>query len=65
MNWDQTEGKRKQFQGKIREQWGKLTDDDVDVISGKRDQLVGKVQERYVIVREEAERQVRAFERSA
>lgn len=61
MNWDRIEGNWKQFKGKAKEQWGKLTDDDVDVIQGRRDQLVGKVQERYGIAREEAERQVAEF----
>ena len=58
MNWDQMEGKWKQYSGKVREKWGKLTDSDVSVIQGKRDQLVGKIQERYGIAKDEAERQV-------
>jgi len=58
MNWDQMEGKWKQYSGKVREKWGKLTDSDVSVIEGKRDQLVGKIQERYGIAKDEAERQV-------
>lgn len=65
MNQDKLEGKWKQFKGKAKENWGKLTDDDLDVIAGKRDQLVGKVQERYGIAREEAERQVNEFEKTA
>lgn len=65
MNQDQLEGKWKQFRGKAKEKWGRLTDDDLDVIAGKRDQLIGKVQERYGIAREEAEEQVTAFEKSA
>ena len=47
MNWDQVEGKWKQFKGQVKEQWGKLTDDDLDVAAGKRDKLAGKIQERY------------------
>ena len=62
MNDDRTEGSWKQFKGKIKEQWGKLTDDDLDVISGKRDQLAGKIQERHGVARDEAERQIRDFE---
>jgi uncharacterized protein YjbJ (UPF0337 family) len=58
MNWDRIEGNWKQFKGQIRQRWGKLTDDDMDVIAGKRDVLVGKVQERQGIARDEAERQV-------
>ena len=62
MNWDQIEGKWKQFRGNVQQQWGKLTDDEVDQIDGHRDELVGKVQERYGIAREEAERQVKEWE---
>ena len=61
MNWDRIEGNWKQLKGKAKEQWGKLTDDQLDVIGGKRDQLVGKVQESYGIGRDEAEKQVNAF----
>lgn len=62
MNWDIVEGNWKQFKGKAKEQWGKLTDDDLDVIAGKRDQLAGRVQEAYGVSKEEAEKQVRDFE---
>jgi uncharacterized protein YjbJ (UPF0337 family) len=61
MNQDEIAGKWKQAKGKIKEQWGKLTDDDLTMLEGNRDQLIGKVQERYGIAREEAERQVREF----
>jgi uncharacterized protein YjbJ (UPF0337 family) len=64
MNWDQMEGKWKQYSGKVKEKWGNLTDDDLTVIHGKRDQLVGKIQERYGIAKEEAEKQVDEFARS-
>jgi len=64
MNWDQIEGKWKQSIGKIKEKWGKLTDDDLQLIKGKRDQLVGRIQERYGVAREEAERQVDDFARA-
>jgi uncharacterized protein YjbJ (UPF0337 family) len=47
MDWDRVEGNWKQFKGKIQEQWGKLSDDDLDVIKGNRQQLEGKIQERY------------------
>jgi uncharacterized protein YjbJ (UPF0337 family) len=56
MNWDQIQGQWKQMRGSIREQWGKLTDNDLDQIDGRRVQLIGKLQERYGIAREEAER---------
>jgi uncharacterized protein YjbJ (UPF0337 family) len=61
MNQDEAAGKWKQFKGKIKEKWGKLTDDDLKMLEGSRDQLVGKVQERYGIAKEEAERQIRDF----
>jgi uncharacterized protein YjbJ (UPF0337 family) len=58
MNWDRVEGNWKQFKGQVKEQWGKLTDDDFDQIAGKRDQLAGKIQERYGIAKDEADRQI-------
>ena len=58
MNWDVIEGKWKQFSGEVQAQWGKLTDDDLDVIAGKKDKLVGKLQERYGWSRNEAENKV-------
>lgn len=64
MNWDKISGNWKQFRGKIRSQWGKLTDDEIDVIGGNREQLVGKIQERYGIARDQAEKEVNNFESS-
>ena len=61
MNWDQVEGKWKQYSGKVREKWGKLTDSDLEMIKGQRQQLIGKIQERYGIAKDEAERQVNEF----
>jgi uncharacterized protein YjbJ (UPF0337 family) len=58
MNWDQIEGKWKQAKGSVKQKWGKLTDDDLDVINGKQDVLVGKIQERYGISKEEAQKQL-------
>ena len=62
MAWDRVEGNWKQLKGKVLEQWGKLTDDDMDVIAGKREQLAGKIQERYGIAKAEAENEVRSWE---
>lgn len=62
MNWNIVEGNWQQLKGKIKEQWGELTDDQLDVIAGKRDQLLGRIQEAYGVSQEEAERQVREFE---
>lgn len=58
---DRFEGNWLQFKGKVKEQWGKLTDDDLDIIAGKRDQLLGKIQERHGIHQEEAEKQFNAW----
>ena len=57
MNWNQIEGKWKEVKGAVKEKWGKLTDNDLDMIAGKRDNLVGKLQQRYGITKEEAEKQ--------
>jgi len=62
MNWEQVKGNWKQAKGQVKRQWGKLTDDELDVISGNRDILVGRIQEAYGITREEAERQVGDWE---
>ena len=58
MNWDRIEGNWKQFKGTAKQQWGKLTDDHLEVIAGKRDHLVGRIQEAYGITKEETETQV-------
>ncbi len=64
MNWDIVEGDWKQFKGKVKTQWGKLTDDNLDVIAGKRDELSGKLQEAYGISKDEAETQIKRFEKN-
>ena len=61
MNQDTLKGNWNQLKGKVREKWGRITDDDVDVIEGRRDQLVGVIQERYGRAREEVEREVDEF----
>ena len=63
MNKDEVGGNWKQVKGKVKEQWGKLTDDDMTVIEGKRDQLVGKVQERYGYAKDQAEKEVNDWEK--
>lgn len=62
MNWDRIQGDWKQFKGTIKVRWGKLTDDQLDVIAGKRDVLAGKIQEAYGISKEEAEAQVNEWQ---
>ena len=61
MNWDELEGKWKQYRGQLREKWGKLTDDDLHVIAGKREQLIGRLQERYGLAKEVAAKQADEF----
>ena len=58
MNSDELQGKWKQIKGSVKERWGKLTDDDIDVINGREEQLIGKIQERYGIAREAAKKQI-------
>ncbi|MFZ4604686.1 MAG: CsbD family protein [Caulobacter sp.] len=60
--WDRIEGSWKEMTGKVKEQWGKLTDDDLTVVAGKRDQLAGKIQERYGYAKDKAEHEISAFE---
>ena len=64
MNQDKIEGNWKQIKGQVQQKWGKLTNDDVDVINGKREELSGKIQERYGVAKDEAEKQIKEFETS-
>lgn len=61
MNWDHVEGNWKQFKGAVRERWGKLTDNDLDVVAGKREQLAGTLQKHYGYAKETAEKEIDAF----
>ena len=58
MNEDMLKGQWTQIKGRVREQWGKLTDDDLDRIQGKSEQLIGRLQERYGWAKEDAQREV-------
>jgi uncharacterized protein YjbJ (UPF0337 family) len=62
MNQEQVSGNWLQLKGKLKEKWGKLTDDDLQIVEGKADQLAGRIKERYGLTKEEAERQVKEFE---
>ncbi|WP_430433933.1 CsbD family protein [Methyloversatilis sp.] len=62
MNWDTVEGNWKQFKGTVKARWGKLTDDELDVIAGKRMELSGRIQQAYGLTKEQAERQIERFE---
>jgi uncharacterized protein YjbJ (UPF0337 family) len=58
MDWNRVEGNWKQIKGKVKEKWGKLTDDDLTAINGKRDQLEGKIQERYGLAKDQVRKDV-------
>ena len=58
MNWDRIQGNWAQVTGKVKSEWGKLTDDDLTVVAGHRDQLAGKIQERYGIEKDRARRDI-------
>jgi uncharacterized protein YjbJ (UPF0337 family) len=63
-NWDRIAGNWTQWKGRVRERWGKLTDDQLDVVAGRRDQLSGRIQEVYGVTRDEAERQLSNWQRN-
>lgn len=58
MDWDRIAGNWKQFSGKVKEQWGHLTDDELAKINGQRDQLEGRIQERYGYTKDQARSEV-------
>lgn len=64
MNWDRIEGNWKQFAGKAKEKWGKLTDNDLTVIAGKKEHLAGLLQEKYGYAKETAENELEEFSKS-
>jgi uncharacterized protein YjbJ (UPF0337 family) len=58
MDWNRIEGNWKQFRGKVKEQWGQLTDDELDQVEGRREQLEGKIQERYGYAKDKTRQEV-------
>lgn len=62
MNNEQIDGQWMQIKGKIKEAWGKLTDDDIEQFKGDKDQFFGKIKEHYGIGKEDAENKVKNFE---
>ena len=64
MNWDTAAGNWKEIRGKVKEKWGKLTDDDLTFIDGKREQLLGRLQQRYGMAKDKAERDIKTWEQS-
>ena len=65
MDWNRVEGNWKQLKGRAKQEWGKLTDDDITAANGRRDELAGKVQERYGIAKDAARKQVDDWAKSA
>jgi len=61
MNWDQVKGDWKRMTGKVKEKWGKLTDDDLTAAEGRRDQILGLLQNRYGLAKEKAEEELDKF----
>lgn len=61
MDWSRVEGSWKQIKGTVKEKWGKLTDDDLDVINGRREQLEGKLQERYGFAKDQIRKEVESW----
>jgi uncharacterized protein YjbJ (UPF0337 family) len=64
MNWENIEGNWKQFKGTVKQQWGKITDDQLDSISGKRHLLAGQIQQTYAVSTENAEKQVATWQQA-
>lgn len=64
MNWETMKGDWKQFKGKIREKWGEFTDDELDQVQGRREQFEGLLEKKYGLAKDEAQRQIDAFEKS-
>ncbi len=64
MNWERISGNWTQWKGRIQERWGKLTQAQLDVIAGRREQLSGHIQEAYGLTQDEADRQLRNWERN-
>jgi len=64
MNWDRIEGNWKQVKGKVKQRWGRITDDQLNIIAGKRDHLMGVLQESYGIAKDEAEQQIKEWEKT-
>jgi uncharacterized protein YjbJ (UPF0337 family) len=64
MDWNRVEGDWKRMKGKVKEQWGRLTDDDITAIGGRRDQLEGKIQERYGYAKDQVRKEIEDWYRS-
>jgi uncharacterized protein YjbJ (UPF0337 family) len=64
MNTEQTHGQFTQLKGKLKETWGRLTDDDIALYEGQREQFFGKLEEKYGVAKKEAENRIKELEKS-
>lgn len=64
MDWDQLQTKWPQMRGQLRHRWGRLTEDDLDVIAGQRNVFIGRVEERYAVDRAEAKKRIEEWLRT-
>ena len=64
MNWERISGNWAHWKGRVRERWGRLSDDQLSIVAGRREQLAGRIQEAYGLTREEADRQLKNWERN-
>ena len=64
MDWDRISGNWTWWKERIQERWGRLTNHELDIIAGRREKLAGRIQEVYGLSRDEAERQLRNWERN-
>ena len=62
MNWNRIEGNSEQLEGSVLQQWGKLTEGQLDASAGKRDRIAGNIQESYSLSKDEAEKQLVAWQ---
>jgi uncharacterized protein YjbJ (UPF0337 family) len=58
MDWNQVEGNWREFKGRVKEKWAKLTDDDLNIINGRREQLEGKIQQRYGLAKDQIRKDI-------
>jgi uncharacterized protein YjbJ (UPF0337 family) len=58
MEWNRGEGNWREIKGRVKEKWGKLTDDDLNIINGRREQLEGKIQQRYGLAKEQIRKDI-------
>jgi uncharacterized protein YjbJ (UPF0337 family) len=61
VTWYQIANDWQEFTALVKEEWGKLTDDDLTTFGGQSDQLAGILQRKYGYAREQAEKEITEF----